>query len=93
MTRYELNDVLVVDDCKKNIDIMRSIVERKDQENAFYILDVGWVARRHYDWINKMPRVMPYYGALKVFLISPIILIVIVYSKIYKFIFISLSQN
>ncbi|XP_043278163.1 ornithine decarboxylase 2-like [Venturia canescens] len=62
MAKYEFSEVLVVDDDKEKSEIIKSIVEEKDQENAFYILDVGWVVRKHCDWINKMPRVVPYFA-------------------------------
>ena len=32
------------------------------QEEAFYVLDVADVARKHKEWTAKMPRVQPFYG-------------------------------
>lgn len=32
------------------------------QEEAFYVLDVGDIVRKHRVWTEKLPRVSPYYG-------------------------------
>ena len=62
---YNFSDILVIDDDKEqDLEIMRSIIESKNQENAFYIVDVARIVKQHKDWIRYMPRVVPYYGIL-----------------------------
>lgn len=68
MNGYNFDDFLIVEDDVDNLEIMRSIVESRNQENAFYVLDVARVVKKHLNWIKRMPRVVPYYGAYNFFL-------------------------
>jgi len=40
------------------------------QEEAFYVLDVGDIVRKHKDWMLKLPRVEPHYGKCLFLLIT-----------------------
>lgn len=42
--------------------VIREIVDTGDQEEPFYVLDLGEVVARHRAWREMMPRVEPFYG-------------------------------
>lgn len=56
--------IQVYDDGAKDLDIMRKIINNQNQEDAFYILDVGNIIQKHKEWIKKIPRVIPHYGMI-----------------------------
>lgn len=48
---------------------LESITSQKwesDQENAFFVGDLGDVVRQHIRWKSLLPRIEPFYGKLKV---------------------------
>lgn len=45
--------------------VITEIADSGVQEEAFYVLDVGDIVRKHKMWKNLMPRVQPFYGMLK----------------------------
>ncbi|XP_075222924.1 ornithine decarboxylase-like isoform X2 [Lycorma delicatula] len=42
--------------------VLRNIIETGIQEDAFYVLDVGDIVKKHKEWKIKMPRVEPFYA-------------------------------
>ena len=52
----------VLEPGKENWDVIRDVAHSGVQEEAFYVLDVAEVIRKHKDWKLKMPRVAPFYG-------------------------------
>lgn len=54
----------VLESGKKNWDVIRDVAHSGIQEDAFYILDLGDIIRKHKEWILSMPRVTPFYGKL-----------------------------
>ena len=52
----------VLEPGKENWDVIRDVANSGVQEEAFYVLDVGDLIRKHKDWKLKMPRVAPFYG-------------------------------
>jgi len=52
----------VLEPGKENWDVIRDVANSGVQEEAFYVLDVGDVIRKHKDWKLKMPRVAPFYA-------------------------------
>lgn len=52
----------VLEPGKENWDVIRDIAHSGVQEEAFYVMDVGDVIRKHKEWKLKMPRVAPFYG-------------------------------
>lgn len=42
--------------------VIREIAENNNQEDAFYICDIGDVVQKHKIWMAKLPRVQPHYG-------------------------------
>lgn len=61
MSPFNFNEIKVFDNMD-NIDIIRTIINMENQEDAFYIVDIGDVIQKHYDWMKKMPRVVPHFG-------------------------------
>lgn len=57
----------VLEPGKEHWDVIRDVANSGVQEEAFYILDVGDVIRKHKDWKLKMPRVSPFYGNFEFF--------------------------
>lgn len=45
-------------------DVIADVARSGHQEEAFYILDLGDVVRKHKEWKLKLPRVQPFYGKL-----------------------------
>nr|KAF7387681.1 hypothetical protein H0235_018403 [Vespula pensylvanica] len=45
-------------------DILKDIITTYKQEDAFYVLDLGIIMKKHQDWIEKMPRIVPYYDLM-----------------------------
>ncbi|XP_035733400.1 ornithine decarboxylase 1-like [Vespa mandarinia] len=62
MSFIDLNQIQIYEDQVKDYDILKNIITTHDQEDAFYILDLGIIIKKHQDWIKKMPRVVPYYA-------------------------------
>ncbi|XP_046837450.1 ornithine decarboxylase 1-like isoform X4 [Vespa crabro] len=52
----------IYEDQFEEFDIFKNIIKSRDQEDAFYILDLGVIIKKNHDWIKKMPRVVPYYA-------------------------------
>ena len=52
----------VLDAGKENWDVIRDIAHSGVQEEAFYVLDMGDIVRKHKEWKLKLPRVQPFYG-------------------------------
>ncbi|KAK2724254.1 ornithine decarboxylase-like [Artemia franciscana] len=44
------------------INMIREIADSGVQEEAFYVLDVGDIVRKHKEWKLKLPRVTPFYA-------------------------------
>lgn len=42
--------------------IIREIVNKTNQEDAFYVMDVGEIVKKHNQWVSQLPRVTPHYG-------------------------------
>nr|XP_031847575.1 ornithine decarboxylase 2-like isoform X1 [Nomia melanderi] len=62
MSRLSAEDVKLFKDTQNDSDIIRTIIETENKEDPFYILDIADVVRKHQSWVEKMPRVIPYYA-------------------------------
>lgn len=62
MSPNDFNEIKVFDDATDNMDVIKTIINIKDQEDAFYIVDIGDIINKHREWITKIPRVAPHYG-------------------------------
>lgn len=73
MSPGDFNEIKVFDDAADNMDIIKTIIDMKSQEDAFYIVDIGDIVNKHREWITKMPRVAPHYGtsALRTYMAWP----------------------
>lgn len=52
----------VLEPGKDQWDVIRDVANSGVQEEAFYVLDVGDIVRKHKEWKLKLPRVAPFYG-------------------------------
>lgn len=43
-------------------DIIRDTISKKKNEDAFYVIDVNDILRKHKNWLLNMPRVRPFYA-------------------------------
>lgn len=70
MSLVDFNEIEVFDDEADNMDVIKTIIRRKNQEDGFYIVDLGDIINKHREWTTKIPRVTPHYGmsALKTIL-------------------------
>jgi ornithine decarboxylase len=57
-----MTKIHVLEPGKENWDVIRDVAHSGSQEEAFYILDIGDVIRKHKEWKLKMPRVAPFYA-------------------------------
>ncbi|XP_011694193.1 PREDICTED: ornithine decarboxylase 2-like [Wasmannia auropunctata] len=62
MSPYDFNEVKIIDDAADNMDVIKTIINRKNQEDGFYIVDIGDIINKHREWITKIPRVAPHYA-------------------------------
>lgn len=62
MSPDNLNEINVFDDAADNMDVIKTIIDRRNQEDGFYIVDIGDIINKHREWITKIPRVTPHYG-------------------------------
>lgn len=60
---YGIDDqVHIIDSPTDTWSLIRKIANSEMQEDAFYVLDVGDVVRKHKIWKEKLPRVDPHYA-------------------------------
>ncbi|XP_057377683.1 ornithine decarboxylase-like [Daphnia carinata] len=52
----------VLEPGKENWDVIRDVAHSGVQEEAFYVMDIGDIIRKHKEWKLKMPRVAPFYA-------------------------------
>ncbi|CAD6225366.1 GSCOCG00005642001-RA-CDS [Cotesia congregata] len=52
----------VLDGSSSVMSVVKDIVESGLQEEAFYVLDIGDIVKKHQIWKEKLPRVEPYYA-------------------------------
>lgn len=52
----------VLEPGKDQWDVIRDVANSGVQEEAFYVLDVGDIVRKHKEWKLKLPRVAPFYA-------------------------------
>lgn len=57
----------VLDNESNVMTVIKDIAMSGLQEEAFYVLDIGDIVRKHQIWKEKLPRVEPYYGMLSTF--------------------------
>lgn len=57
---------MVFDDVVDKMDIIKTVIDMKNQEDGFYIVDVGEVIKKHHEWTTKIPRVTPHFGMFAV---------------------------
>lgn len=58
----EMDSIQIVSDEVKDTDFAKTVIGTKKDEDAFQILDVGDVVAKHQQWLQKVPRVVPYFG-------------------------------
>nr|XP_050868816.1 ornithine decarboxylase 2-like isoform X1 [Vespula vulgaris] len=62
MSFVNVNEIQIYEDEIQEYDILKDIITTYNQEDAFYVLDLGIIMKKHQDWIKKMPRIVPYYA-------------------------------
>ncbi|XP_014611965.1 PREDICTED: antizyme inhibitor 2-like isoform X1 [Polistes canadensis] len=62
MSFINVNEIKIYENQVKEHDILKQIIATRDQEDAFYILDLGDVIKKHRNWLKKMPRVVPHFA-------------------------------
>ncbi|XP_046466222.1 ornithine decarboxylase 2-like isoform X1 [Neodiprion pinetum] len=56
------NEVRVIDDIEDYFTYIAEITKSNEQEDAFYVLDVGDVVEQHRKWLSTIPRVEPHFA-------------------------------
>ncbi|XP_035733463.1 ornithine decarboxylase 1-like [Vespa mandarinia] len=62
MSSINVKEIHLYEDEIEENDIIKKIISTRDHEDTFYIFDFGVIIKKHQEWINKMPRVVPYYA-------------------------------
>ena len=62
MSSFDFSEIRIIDDNSHVKDVIKEIIESKNQSDPFHVLDVGELVARHKLWLEKMPRVIPHYG-------------------------------
>ena len=62
MSRLNFDNIKLCEDTTNDVDIIKTIIDVENVEEPFCILDVAKVIQKHQDWIEKMPKVVPYYA-------------------------------
>ena len=63
------DEINILDPGQTKWDFIRHIVSSGDQKDAFLVINLDDIVRKHREWIQKLPRVTPFYGKMK-FLIA-----------------------
>lgn len=42
--------------------VIRNITNSGNQEDPFYVLNIGDIVKQHEEWLAYLPRIKPYYG-------------------------------
>ena len=58
----DFDEIRIFDDKYNDFEIMKKIINLENQEDAFQILNVADVIRKHRLWVQRIPRVVPHYG-------------------------------
>ncbi|XP_078729875.1 ornithine decarboxylase-like isoform X1 [Lampetra fluviatilis] len=60
----EESELLVFDDDVETEEVLRSLSkgEYADEKDAFYVVDLGDIVRKHLRWLGALPRVRPFYA-------------------------------
>ncbi|XP_061424903.1 antizyme inhibitor 2-like [Lethenteron reissneri] len=60
----EESELLVFDDDVETEEVLRSLSkgEYADEKDAFYVVDLGDIVRKHLRWLGALPRVWPFYA-------------------------------
>ncbi|XP_058459327.1 ornithine decarboxylase-like [Malaya genurostris] len=56
------NDFILLDDNSSVTMVIDEIVRSPPRENPFHIVDLDDIVRKHLNWLQKLPRVKPYYA-------------------------------
>ncbi|XP_024876048.1 ornithine decarboxylase 2-like [Temnothorax curvispinosus] len=62
MSPCDFNEIKVFDDSVDNMDVIKTIIDMENQEDGFYIVDIGDIINKHREWITKIPMVAPHYA-------------------------------
>lgn len=55
-------DLQFFDNDKDTLDVIQSFLEKYDNDQAFYIVDLNKIIRQYYRWTQNLPNVKPYYA-------------------------------
>lgn len=55
-------NIQIVDDQVNVPAIINQLTDRLPTDEPFYVMDIGDIVRKHQNWIEKMPRVVPHYA-------------------------------
>ena len=61
---------------KRKLETCSALKWESDQENAFFVADLGEVYRQHLRWKSLLPRIEPFFGMSQIS--APLIIILII---------------
>ncbi|KAF7993922.1 hypothetical protein HCN44_011191 [Aphidius gifuensis] len=62
MMDFDWKNIEIYDDDLDDMDIIKKIIGRNDQDDPFYIFDVEDIVKKHKQWLTKMPRIVPHFA-------------------------------
>lgn len=60
--RPVINNTSIKNVIKQKLELYSSLKWESDQENAFFVCDLGEVYRQHLRWKSQLPRIEPFFG-------------------------------
>lgn len=59
---FDWKNIGIYDDDLSDKDIIKKIIGKNDQDDPFFIFDIEDIVKKHKQWLEKMPRIVPHYG-------------------------------
>lgn len=59
---HDSERIQIVDGQVNVPEIIKELTDTVSNEEPFYVMDIGEIVRKHQNWIEKMPRVVPHYA-------------------------------
>ena len=56
------DEILILEPGQTKWDFIRHLVRSREQEEAFLVMDLDDIVRKHKQWKLKLPRIVPFYG-------------------------------
>lgn len=56
------DEIEIFDDGISEFELLKKYISKRKSEKPFHMLNIGDVLTKHQVWLQKFPRIVPYYG-------------------------------